>query len=182
MYLVRRWHLPTQGIARRSSDPNVAEGHSTVVGSRCQSASSGRLLKIPQQPCPEPPATKSTTSFASPESSLGSRGPRRATEAQLSRGHESFQAEGSKLSSKLLLLGGGFHEPGPLPGLGAPSHAAPQQRGGYQPSMWITPPRARNPAACVPAWSGGSHRPFCIYFKVLDFVAFFFFFLNHPAK
>ena len=32
----------------------------------------------------------------------------------------------------------------------------------------------------VPAWSRGSHRPLCIYFKVLDFLWLFFF--QPPCK
>lgn len=61
------------------------------------------------------------------------------------------------------------------PGLRAPSCAALHE-GWRMRGPCIAQPQASNTTACVPAWSGGSHRPFCIYFKVPDFVAFFFFF------
>lgn len=67
------------------------------------------------------------------------------------------------------------------PSLGSEPPPVPHCSSGgeCQPSLRISPPRARSTAVCMPAWSGGSHRPFCIYFKVLDFVAFFF---QSPCK
>ena len=64
----------------------------------------------------------------------------------------------------------------PSPGSKFPPVLQCSSAGEGRPRARLSPPRARNAAARVPAWSRGSHRPLCIYFKVLDFMGVFFLF------